>query len=108
MADDLSGSASTRAALNRQMAGIGTVTELAIDRQTRSIHAVVELAGEDKPLVVDIGNYRLQEDDGALAMACTGVTTSRPWLTALAQNLLTGQRLTIPPKYAAVVRGLLE
>ena len=74
----------------------GTITDLKLDTGRRSIEAEVELKGESAPVRVHIREYEIVEENGTPYLVIKDVSTSREWLTTLAQNYAIGRRFEIP------------
>lgn len=73
------------------------LTELKIRSREKSIAAELVLEGEEVPLSIAIGSYRLTGKSGDYALVVEEVSASRPWLQNLLQDLLVEKPLAIPP-----------
>ena len=85
----------------------GKATKLRIDSTAKAVVVELDLKGETSLLEVRINNYELiKAEDG-----CYGIvhemTTSRAWLTTLAEQQLLGRRLKIPPQAAKLLLRML-
>jgi hypothetical protein len=74
----------------------GTVKELKIDTTRRTLEVEAELKGESQPVRIQVQQYDIIEDGGTAFVVLKGITTSREWLTTLAQNHGEGRRIEIP------------
>ena len=74
----------------------GTLKELKLDTQQRTIDAELELRGETQPVRIQISEYELIEEDDATYLVLKGITTSREWLTTLARDFAVDRRLKLP------------
>ena len=74
----------------------GALTELKLDLAACSVEASLELKGETEPVRIHIQKYELIDPKGEAHLVIKSMTTSREWVTKLAQNFLIGRRLYIP------------
>jgi hypothetical protein len=79
----------------------GTVKELKIDTTRRTLDVEAELKGETQPVRIQVQQYDIVEENGAAFVVLKGITTSRDWLTTLAQNYGEGRRFEIPESVRA-------
>jgi len=92
-----SATAALRALVNARCRKFGALTRLEINREAKSIHAVLELKGESVPIAIDVADYHVSERDGKFFLKLGTVTTSREWITALANEAAADRELEIPP-----------
>ena len=85
----------------------GRVTEFKLDSSSGELDVTLELKGEVEPLRVHIQEYELIEESGRMHLLIHRITTSRPWLTALAENLAVGRKLELPSEVAKTVARFL-
>ena len=85
----------------------GRITALKLDSDSGELDVTLELKGEIEPLRVHIQEYELIRDSGRMYLLIRRIVTSRPWLTALAENLTVGRKLELPPQVAKTVAGFL-
>ncbi len=88
----------------------GTLTELAIDTESRSLSLTLELKGENAALQIRVKHYELIERDGETFLELGEIETSREWVNTLLREHL--QEKVIKPKLAqtpmpAMVKMLL-
>ena len=79
----------------------GTVKELKIDTTRHTLDIEAELKGESEPVRIQIQEYEIIEENGTAFVVLKGITTSREWLTTLAQNYGEGRRIEIPESVRA-------
>lgn len=67
----------------------GRLTRLEIDRENRTIHAEVDLKGENESVQIKVSNYRLVEERGKNPVFEPGsIEASRAWMDALLKTLV--------------------
>ena len=72
--------------------------ELSIDNKNRKIHAVVELKGEDKPIVIDVQyELNIQKNTDEVLVKANSITLSKEWLHLIAQEVI-GKEFSIQGK----------
>ncbi len=74
----------------------GKLTELRIRSREKTIAAEILLEGEDIPVGIQIGRYRITGKSGEYALVVESVTASRPWLQNLLQDLLVDKPVPVP------------
>ena len=74
----------------------GKLTELRIRGREKTIAAEILLEGEDVPVGIQIGRYRITGKSGGYALVVESVTASRAWLQNLLQDLLVDKQLPVP------------
>ena len=79
----------------------GALTELKLDLTKCSLEAALELKGETELVRIQIHEYELIDPKGDAHLVIKSLTTSREWVTKLAQNFLVGRRLKIPESMRA-------
>ena len=69
--------------------------ELSIDRENKTLHAVVELVGEDQPIALDV-RYEIKFDETMeeAKFTATTISISREWMDLVAQEFV-GQEFVI-------------
>lgn len=87
----------------------GRVRNLKLDSRARRLEIELDLRGESEAVRVVVEDYRLSEGPDGLAIEAGKVTTSREWLTVLAQRFVVGRpwALPVPPAYRWLVTRLL-
>lgn len=89
------------------LAPYGRLTALKLDSTSGELDVTLELNGEADPLRVHIQEYELIQESGHIYLLIHRIVTSRPWLTALAQNLAVGRKLQLPAEVAKTVARFL-
>ena len=64
----------------------GTMTRLEIDKESKAIHADLNLKGESGKIQVSLKNYRLIQEGGNPVFELGAIEVSREWLDALLKN----------------------
>jgi len=85
----------------------GRITNKVRGSDIGELDVTLELKGEIEPLCVHIQEYELIEQSGRMYILIHRIVTSRPWLTALAENLAVGRKLEIPSDVAKQVARFL-
>lgn len=88
--------AGAKAYINRKIQSFGTVTNLQIDSQGKTIALEASLKGEAAPVFVKVVNYEVVSAPGATYLVFARFEASREWLTALLNEYVAGQRLPVP------------
>jgi hypothetical protein len=101
----LTDSQGVRLYINHQYARYGTMTELKIDDQQKSIDATLQLRGEKEPIHLHIANYTLNADANTLTIA--GIHVSREWMNTLANEMLKDKPFPLPPAAAKWLKMIL-
>ena len=94
---------SVREYLNHRFHNFGHMTTLHIDSAKRTASIELELKGETQPLHVAIDRYEVSKADGKTFIEIHEITTSREWLTLLAQQMVKGKKLEVPELAASVL-----
>ncbi len=74
----------------------GTLTELDIDTEKRTLALTLELKGETQPLQIRVKHYELVERDNETYLEVGEIETSREWVNNLLRDHLTEK--VIKPK----------
>jgi len=74
----------------------GKLTELRIRSRERTIFVELLLEGEEAPVRIEIGRYRIVMKDGEAMLVVDEVRASRAWLDNIFQDLLVGRELPVP------------
>lgn len=81
----------------------GTMTTLHIDSTHKRASCDLQLKGETQPLHVNIGAYELSVANGKTFLEIHEISTSREWMTLLAQQLVKGKKIEVPEIVASVL-----
>ena len=96
----------SEALIRQRLAVYGRVDDFRLNSQAKKIHLTILLAGDDKPLSVDILRYEVVL--GAQpSFVVREVVATRPWLDRLLGDFLVGRRIPIPARYVGMCRFLL-
>lgn len=74
----------------------GRLTELRIRSREKTITAELLLEGEEVPVGIVVESYRITGKNGEYALVVSSVTSTRPWLQNLLQDLLLDKPMSIP------------
>lgn len=85
----------------------GRITDMRLNSAAGELDVTLELKGETEPVRVHIQRYELSREDGHTFLTIRDIVTSRPWLTALAENLALNKPLKLPPGVAKAVTRFL-
>ena len=72
------------------------LTDLRISSREKTISAELVLEGEEVPVAIQIGRYRVIGKSGDHALVVESISASRPWLQNLLQDLLVEKPLQVP------------
>ena len=93
-----------RVALNQTvLAPYGEMTVLRLNSAECSAEAEVLLKGEAVPIIVRVLEYEIRRDDERVSVIVKQISTSREWLTHLAQSFVVGKPFELPPAAARFV-----
>ena len=74
----------------------GALTTLKLDTTARTIEAELQLNGETEPVRLQVHEYELIEQEGTAFVLLKSISTSRTWLTRLANDFAVGRRFELP------------
>ena len=66
---------------------INRILELSIDNQRQKLHVIVELKGEEKPVIFDV-EYELSIQDSIVQVKAHNISISKEWMNLIAQEAL--------------------
>ncbi|MES2659300.1 MAG: hypothetical protein V4689_11840 [Verrucomicrobiota bacterium] len=89
-------STAAKSLLASRMDRYGKLTDLRIRSREKTISGELLLEGEEQPVVIQIGCYRITGKSGDFAMTVESITASRPWLQNLLQDLLVDKPIPVP------------
>jgi hypothetical protein len=95
-------------ALNHLLGDIGSLSGLSVDRELKRIKGTLALTGENAPVDVTIEGWELGLADQPNRIRALAITTSRPWLTAIAQRAIVGRWVEIPAVHMGKIKLALE
>jgi len=95
-----------RSFVNTRLRGIGKVTDFSIDTEKRLVECRLHLAGEAKPISVQVRKYRVKASGDRVTIKIVEATTSREWLTAALRTFVVGRTFRVPPAAAAALKFL--
>jgi hypothetical protein len=72
------------------------LTDLRISSREKTISAELVLEGEEVPVAIQIGRYRVIGNSGDHSLVVESISASRPWLQNLLQDLLLEKPLQVP------------
>lgn len=89
--------------INQYIQGIGTVTELTIEKSTRSITALVAMQGEPTPMRIQAAGYIL----GADYIAVSHFLCDKAWVEAALNRFLANNEIRLPAQAIKLLKSLL-
>ncbi len=89
-------STAARSMLASRIDRYARLTDLRIRSREKTISVELLLEGEEAPVAITIGSYRVISRSGEYAVVVENVTATRPWLQNLLQDLLVEKPLTVP------------
>ena len=96
IADSLTGSYSTRVAINRYMGEYGKMITLTIDNKNNKVIASVLLNGESSPMEVRIDGYEIIKNDSSASVLVKDASSDRAWLSAILKKYVVGKSWEVP------------
>ncbi|HWF19407.1 MAG TPA: hypothetical protein VG754_09065 [Verrucomicrobiae bacterium] len=88
---------------NHRFRSLGAMTTLQIDSAAKRATCDLELKGETQAVHVNIGRYELSTIGGKTFLEIHEVSTSREWLTMLAQQMVKGRKFEVPEALTSVL-----
>ena len=85
----------------------GEATDFKLNSTNKTLEVTVRLRGEQTPIRVEVQDYEISEEDGKTFVVLKRISTSREWMTELAQQFLAGKRLEVPPQVSTVLARFL-
>jgi hypothetical protein len=95
-------------ALQKRMAGFGSVVSFTLNSQDKIIKATLRLDGEVCPAEITITGYEFEHVGHNLYFKFRNMATSKEWLTALAKKYPEKMRFEIPEKYRGIIGALFK
>jgi hypothetical protein len=89
-----------RHALNKKLRHIGEITELSLNTKKCCVSLVIELAGEDEAVEIEIERYSIRRNENSASVVIEKASASREWLDAALEDFVIGRRFPIPPMAA--------
>jgi len=74
----------------------GKLIDLRIQSAEKAISAEIQLEGEEEPIRIDIGKYRIVKSGDAFALVTESVTSTRKWVQNLLEDFLLEKEIQIP------------
>jgi hypothetical protein len=94
--------------LNRTLvAPYGQVLRLRLDSTEKRAEILVDLDGERDPVEVVVGRYELRRLGSETFLTIQAISTSRAWMTSLAERNLVGRSLKLPQELSGTISRLL-
>lgn len=94
--DHLTGSASTKVAINQLIGEYGKMIELRIDNKNKTVIASVLLKGESSPIEVRIDKYEIIKNDSSASVLVKDASSDKAWLNAVLKNFVIGKSFDVP------------
>ncbi len=85
-----------------QFARYGELKEFNWDREGKGLRLLLKPQGETADLEIKIVRYRVEKDGVRVFLIAEKVDSSRPWVQALLEDLVQGQRMELPASLSMV------
>ena len=95
--------AGARLWLQAKLKRFGTMTSLHIDSNRKTIRLELELKGESSPIVVEVENYDLLQQDDGTFLRLNRISASREWITLLLREWVPKQQIKLPRPLSMVL-----
>ena len=89
-------SAAAKSLLASRLERYGKLTEFHLSSREKTISVGILLEGEDEPVAIHIGRYRITVETGEYFLTVEELSVSRVWLQHLLEDLLLGKPLPVP------------
>ena len=100
-------SMAARQFLNAYLEKYGTMVNLSIQPDTKTITAEILLKGEASAIKLTLGGYDIGGTPGKPTLSVASATASREWLQVVLNEFLVGKPIDLPPKAAPLLKLLL-
>ncbi len=107
ISDRLTGSWTTKAALNSRIEEYGQMLDLKIDSEKKQITAKILLNGEKEPFRIAVDGYELWKDGDKAFLRINSAGADRQWLNTLLKNYVSGKSFPIPAEAGGVAESIL-
>lgn len=81
--------------------------KLDIDSKSKSVVMEVLLKGEKEPIEIKVTKYEIRKDGDDYHLSVEKISTSREWMSALANQYLDGKSMPIPKNIANALKLFL-
>lgn len=79
--------------------------KLSVDSANKQMEVEILLKGQEKAIQVVAKNYELTESDSNVVLALKDLETNQHWANVILRTFgITGQRFTLPEKYAELIQ----
>jgi hypothetical protein len=85
-----------RTFFNTTYARYGTMTQLKIDPERKTIDVELMLRGERDPIQIHLSDYSLCSTPNGGAFSAIDIRVSREWMNVLAEDLLKNRAIPVP------------
>jgi hypothetical protein len=89
--------------INPYLAGIGTIEELEIDKEQKSVIAHLALSGEPQPVRIEVHGYILGPD----SITIPRFTCSKSWIEAALNQFLANRAFKLPQQARSAIKLVL-
>lgn len=93
--------------INNKFKRYGSMLNLNLDSKNKKINLEVMLVGEKESLSINIGEYKILQENDKFYIQIDDVSTSRTWLNVVATETLNGQKLELPSKIAKLLKVIV-
>ncbi len=108
--DRLKGQAVSMAArqiLQSYLQKYGSMLNLSVQPETKSIDAEILLKGESSPIKLTLSGYEISGTADKPTLSIAKVAASREWLEVVLREFVEGKAFDLPPKAAPLMKILL-
>jgi hypothetical protein len=92
--------------LKRQIRRYGQMLSFHLDSTNKTMRLEVLLAGETEPVRMEIYDYQLVQRGSEVFFTFGRIEVSRPWMQALAEDLLDTREFKVPDEASKYVNAL--
>jgi hypothetical protein len=95
-------------ALQKLIIDFGKIADFQIDSRKRTIVVSLLLYGEPRPIGITITDYRIENSDSHMFFIIRKISSTRAWVTALANKYPEKLRIELPEQFRKIVSLLLS
>ncbi len=80
---------------------------LNLDSKNKKINLEAMLIGENEPITINIGEYKIIQENNKFYIQIDDISTSKAWLNVVVTETLNGQKLELPGKIAKLLKVIV-
>lgn len=105
--DSLTGQQISKKIINTKIKEYGEMLDFKINNAAKIASATVLLNGENSPITIDVGEYRIVEcNDKQAALTILKAKANREWISSLLNNFIVGKEFLVPKEVLTVLSNL--